>query len=162
MFEWQQVSLSLQDSSQYSAWYQQYCTLDGLHTSSYLPAFQLLFHSFGDWAARTNCNWYHGRFHVPYFFSSLARFWYLSLFVFFQFYPVVSRNRKVHNSASSPILLTITRSGCGGGPWGNGYCRRKWTWRHASKSWTGLDCISHSTNTLGKGMNPIILVSSYR
>ena len=29
------------------------------------------------------------------------------------------------------------------------------TRRHEFKSWT--DCISHSTNTLGKGMNPIIL-----
>ena len=37
--------------------------------------------------------------------------------------------------------------------WCNGYRRRKWTWRHEFKS----DCISHSTNTLGKGMNPIIL-----
>ena len=33
----------------------------------------------------------------------------------------------------------------------NGYRRRKWTRRHE------IDCISHSTNTLGKGMNPIIL-----
>ena len=40
-------------------------------------------------------------------------------------------------------------------PWCNGNRRRKWTGRHESKSWT--DCISHSTNTLGKGMNPIIL-----
>ena len=32
---------------------------------------------------------------------------------------------------------------------------RNWTRRHEFKSWT--DCISHSTNTLGKGMNPIIL-----
>ena len=40
-------------------------------------------------------------------------------------------------------------------PWGNGYRRRNWTQRHEFKSWT--DCISHSTNTLGKGMNPIIL-----
>ena len=31
----------------------------------------------------------------------------------------------------------------------------EWTRRHEFKSWT--DCISHSTNTLGKGMNPIIL-----
>ena len=36
-------------------------------------------------------------------------------------------------------------------PWCNGYRRRKWTRRHES------DCISHSTNTFGKGMNPIIL-----
>ena len=40
-------------------------------------------------------------------------------------------------------------------PWCNGYRRRNWTWRHEFKSWT--DCISHSTNTLGKGMNPMIL-----
>ena len=39
--------------------------------------------------------------------------------------------------------------------WSNGYRRRNWTQRHQFKSWT--DCISHSTNTLGKGMNPIIL-----
>ena len=32
---------------------------------------------------------------------------------------------------------------------------KKWTRRHEFKSWT--DCISQSTNTLGKGMNPIIL-----
>ena len=41
------------------------------------------------------------------------------------------------------------------GLWCNGYRRRNWTRRHEFKSWT--DCISHSTNTLGKGMNPIIL-----
>ena len=44
---------------------------------------------------------------------------------------------------------------CGRCPWCNGYRRRNWTQRHEFKSWT--DCISHSTNTLGKGMNPIIL-----
>ena len=40
-------------------------------------------------------------------------------------------------------------------PWCNDYRRRNWTWRQQFKSWT--DCISHSTNTFGKGMNPIIL-----
>ena len=45
------------------------------------------------------------------FFSSLARSWYLSLFVFFQFYPVVSQNCKVHFLVGSLFLLTITRSG---------------------------------------------------
>ena len=40
-------------------------------------------------------------------------------------------------------------------PWCSCYRRRKWTRRHEFNSWT--DCISHSTNTLGKGMNPIIL-----
>ena len=41
-------------------------------------------------------------------------------------------------------------------PWCNGYRRRNWTRRHEFESWT-RQCISHSTNTLGKGMNPIIL-----
>ena len=34
--KWQQISLSLQDSSQYSGWSQQCCCLDGLHSFSYL------------------------------------------------------------------------------------------------------------------------------
>ena len=72
-------------------------------------------------------------------------------------------------------------------PWCNGYCRRIWTRQHEFKSWTRLiaelqncrrclwcngychrqwtqvqildetDFISHCTNTLEKGMNPIIL-----
>ena len=48
-------------------------------------------------------------------------------------------------------VITIKRR-C---PWCNGYRRRNWARQHEFKSWT--DCISHSTNTLGKGMNPIIL-----
>ena len=38
--------------------------------------------------------------------------------------------------------------------WSNGYCHRKWT---RVQILDETDCISHSTNTLGKGMNPIIL-----
>ena len=46
------------------------------------------------------------------FFSSLARFRYLSLFLlFFHFYPVTWWNGKVCYSAGSLFLLTITRSG---------------------------------------------------
>ena len=41
--------------------------------------------------------------------------------------------------------------------WCNGYRHRKWTRQHEFKSWTRLIAFSHSTNTLGKGMNPIIL-----
>ena len=38
----------------------------------------------------------------------------------------------------------------------NGHCRRKWTRRHKFKFW--MRSISfHSTNILGKGMNPFIL-----
>ena len=39
-------------------------------------------------------------------------------------------------------------------PWCNGYHRRKWT---RVQNLDETDCISHSTSTLGKGMNPIIL-----
>ena len=41
--------------------------------------------------------------------------------------------------------------------WGMGYRHRKWTWWHEFKSWMRLIAFSHSTNTFGKGMNPIIL-----
>ena len=39
-------------------------------------------------------------------------------------------------------------------PWCNGYRRRKWT---RVQTLDEADCISHRTNTLGKGMNPSIL-----
>ena len=39
-------------------------------------------------------------------------------------------------------------------PWCSGYRHWIWTRRHILDL---TDCISHSTNTLGKGMNPIIL-----
>ena len=32
------------------------------------------------------------------------------------------------------------------------------SWQHKFKSWTRLIAFPHSTNTLGKGMNPIILL----
>ena len=40
--EWQQVSLSLQDSSQYSGRSQQWCRLDGLHLSANFQVLQSL------------------------------------------------------------------------------------------------------------------------
>ena len=49
----------------------------------------------------------------------------------------------------------MNKNGFGRCPRCNGYRRRIWTRRHEFKSWT--DCISHSTNTLGEGMNPNIL-----
>ena len=42
--------------------------------------------------------------------------------------------------------------------WCNGYRRKNWTRWHEFKSLT--ECISHCTNTLGKGINPIILPSA--
>ena len=39
----------------------------------------------------------------------------------------------------------------------NGYCRREMDTATRVQIMDETDCISHSTNTLGKGMNPIIL-----
>ena len=64
-FEWQQVSSSLPESSQYSGRYQQCYSLDSLHSSSY---FQVL-KSSSDCTKSTNYNWYNRRFHVPLFFQ---------------------------------------------------------------------------------------------
>ena len=47
------------------------------------------------------------------FFNSLARLRYLSffLFVFFQFYSEINRDKKVHNFASSHFFFIISNSG---------------------------------------------------
>ena len=67
--EWQQVSSSFQDSSQYSDRSQQCCSLDGIISSSYLQVLQFLYQSFGDYTKRNNYKWYHRLFHVLLFFS---------------------------------------------------------------------------------------------
>ena len=64
-FEWQQVSLSLQDSFRYSDRSHQCCNLVGLHSSSYFHVLQSLYQSFGDCTELTNYNWYDRHFHVP-------------------------------------------------------------------------------------------------
>ena len=64
-FEWQQVSLSLQDSSKYSGRSQQCCSLDGLHSSSHIQVLQALYQYVGDCTKRPNYNWHHRYFHVP-------------------------------------------------------------------------------------------------
>ena len=63
--EWQQVSSSLHDSSQYSVQSQQWCCLDGLHSSNYFQVLQSLFQLFGDIIKRTNYNWYQRHFYAP-------------------------------------------------------------------------------------------------
>ena len=51
---WQQVSSSLQDSSQYFSRSQQYSSLDSLQSSSYFQVDQYLYQSLGDYNERTN------------------------------------------------------------------------------------------------------------
>ena len=49
---------------------------------------------------------------------------------------------------SSPQnLISIDKVRC---PWCNGYCRRKWTWRHEFKSWMRLIAFHITLIPLGK------------
>ena len=57
-FEWQQISSSFQDTSQYSGRSQQCYSLDSLYPSRYLKVLQSLYQSFGDCTKSTNYNWY--------------------------------------------------------------------------------------------------------
>ena len=98
--EWQQVSSSLQDSSQYSGWPQQ-CCYWMVSSYFYIQVLQSFYQSFGDFTECTNYNWYNRHFHVPQFvffqFPSKVQVL-IFLFAFCQFYSVVSRDCKVHKS----------------------------------------------------------------
>ena len=60
----------------------------------------------------TNYNWHNCHLHVPQFFQfSWKVELFILLFIFFQFYSVVSRNNKVDNFADFLFLLIIIRSG---------------------------------------------------
>ena len=64
-FEWQQISSSLLDSSQYSGRSQQCYSLDSLHPSRYFQVLQV----FGYCTKSTNYNWYNNHFHIPQLFQ---------------------------------------------------------------------------------------------
>ena len=81
-FEWQQVSSSLQDSSQYPSRSQQCCSLDALHSSSYFQVLKSLYESFDDCTKSTNYNWYKRHFHVPQFFQFSSK---VQVFIFLSF-----------------------------------------------------------------------------
>ena len=57
--EWQLVSLGLQDSSQYSGWFEQCCSLDVLDLPSNFQLFQPAYQAFGDRSEHAIYNWYH-------------------------------------------------------------------------------------------------------
>ena len=65
--EWQQFSSGLQDSSEYSEWFQQRCSLDVFESSSDFQFPQFPFQALGHRSKRTNYNLYHGHLYVPYF-----------------------------------------------------------------------------------------------
>ena len=83
-----------------------------------------------DCTESTNYNWYNRHFHVQQFFQFLSKVHILIFhFSFFQFHCGITRESKLHNSASSHFLLTIIRFG-----------------RRAEIRWS--DCISKSQRTL--------------
>ena len=78
------------------------CSLDGPGLSSCFQILLSLYQSFGDCIKNTNYNLYNRHFHVPQLFQFPSKVQVLTLlFLFFQFYSVVSWDSKVHNSASS-------------------------------------------------------------
>ena len=72
----------------------------------------LISKSFGDCTKSTNYNWDKRHFHVSQIFQFPSKLKIFFLFVFFQFYSMVSHDNKVHNFVCSPFLLIIIRSGC--------------------------------------------------
>ena len=105
-FEWQQVSSSLQNSSQYSGRCRQCCGLDGIHSSSYFQVTQSNLLVIVLRAPITNGI----NFHVPqlFFFQFISKVYILILlFSFFQFYSVISQDSKVHSSADSLIFCWL-------------------------------------------------------
>ena len=65
-----------------------------------------------DCTKSTNYNWYHRHLHVPQFFPFPSKVEALIfLFTSFQYYAMVSRDSKVHNSASSLSFVNISYGG---------------------------------------------------
>ena len=65
--EIQLVSLSLQDSTQYSGRSQSSCSLDGLGSPYDFQLFYLNYQGFKGRSKCTSYNWYHRHLHVPEF-----------------------------------------------------------------------------------------------
>ena len=100
--EWEQISASPQYTSQYSSRSQPCCSLDCLHSSSYFQVLLSLNQSFGDCTKSNVYNWYNRHFDVLQFFQFSCKVEvFIPLFIFFQFYSMVSWDSKVHNFESS-------------------------------------------------------------
>ena len=69
-----QVSSGLLDTSQYSSWSQQCCSLNDLDWSSDFQLFQSPFRAFGDSSKCANYNWYYRHPNVPYLFKCRSSF----------------------------------------------------------------------------------------
>ena len=80
--------------------------MGSLNSFNYFQVLQPLYQSFADWTKSTNYNSYNRHFHVPQFFQFPSKIEVLIfLFVFFQFYSVVSRGSKRCKYASSFLFI---------------------------------------------------------
>ena len=109
------VTVSLQDSSQYFGWSQQYCSLNGPHISSYFQDLQSPYQNFDDWTGRTSYSRYRRHLHVPslfVFFSPLAKSRYLSFFLLSFCFTLRSTEtaESIIWQVLFLLLLTITKS----------------------------------------------------
>ena len=88
--------------------------MDGLHSATNFQIIQDLYNLLVTVPIikKHHHNWYNCHLHVPFFFrfSSNVEV-HISLFTFFQFYSVVSRDSKVDNFSGFLFLLIIIRSG---------------------------------------------------
>ena len=109
-FEWQQVSSSSQDSSQYSSRFQQYCCLDDLHSSSYFQVLRSLYQSFGNCTKNTNYNWYKCHFHVLQFFFPFPSKVQVLILLFGFFDHVFSHQCVFHSSLSDSKSPQVSRA----------------------------------------------------
>ena len=111
--EWQQVSSSLQDSSEYYCWSQQYCSLDGFDSTTDFQFFKSLLQDLRDHSERVNYNCYYLHFHVLlsflFFLFLFSRKFqvFIYIFAFFYFHSVVHRNGKIHKKANSLFFLGL-------------------------------------------------------
>ena len=98
-YEWQQISLSLQESSQYSGWFQQCCCLDFLDSSPVFNSSRPLSKPLGPVLTLPVTTGLTITLMFYNFLSSLARSKYLSrLSFFFYYHSVIHWNNQTHNT----------------------------------------------------------------
>ena len=111
--EWQQVSSSFQDSSQYS---QQCCSLDSFHPPQHFQVFQSLYQSFGDCTKSTNYNRYTCHFHIPRSFQFPCKVEVLiPLFAFFHFFLCYLPGQQSLQSSKSSFFFVDYNKVCTSG-----------------------------------------------
>ena len=116
------VSSSLPDSTDYTGWSQQYCSVDGFDYSFDFQLFKFPFKAFGDRSKYTNYSWYHrhphdspafpGLWHGPSICLSFRFFLFsLSDYYYYYYYPLDFLTLSVfHLCLSNSKFLLVSRT----------------------------------------------------